>query len=87
VASVVVDRASVAQRVAGGLVFALFLVESLVSATDYGWLGAVAPARYYDPTAVLVDGAYDLAGAAILLAGTGVLVAAALAWFRVRDIE
>jgi len=85
-ASVVFDRASVAQRVAMAVLFALFLVQSMVTGTDYAWLGSPAPMRYYDPTAVLVQGEYDLAGAAILLVAALVLVVASQQWFRRRDV-
>jgi ABC-2 type transport system permease protein len=85
-ASVVLDRASTAQRAGAGLVFALFLVESVVTGTDLAPLGAVSPTRYYDPTAVLVRSEYDLAGAAVLLVAAAVLVAASRAHFRRVDV-
>ncbi|QLG64234.1 ABC transporter permease [Halorarum salinum] len=86
-ASVVFDRESVAQRVALAALFGLFLVDTAVANTDYAWLGALAPMRYYDPTAVLVEGTYDLAGAAILLASTLVLVGVSELWFAGRDVR
>lgn len=86
-ASVVFDRATVAQRVAMVVVFGLFLVESVLVGTDYEAVGALSPTRYYDPTAVLVRGEYDLAGAAILLVATAALVAASAAWFTYTDVE
>jgi ABC-2 type transport system permease protein len=59
----------------------------LLTGTDAEVIGAIAPMRYYDPNAVLIDGSYDLAGAGILLAMTvGFLVAAQL-WFRRIDIS
>jgi ABC-2 type transport system permease protein len=85
-ASVVADRVSVAQRAALGVLFGLFLVDSVAAGTDYDALGALAPMRYYDPTAVLVEGSYDLAGAALLLAAAAVLVAASALWFGRRDV-
>ncbi|NHN47655.1 ABC transporter permease [Halostella sp. JP-L12] len=87
VASVALDRASLAQRVAAGAVFGLFLFESLVSNTEYEWVGGISPTRYYSPGDVLVDGTYDLAGSVILLAGTAALVLASREWFRRTDIE
>lgn len=86
VASVVFDRASVAQRVAIGVTFALYLGESLLTDTDYEVLGAVAPMRYFDPNAVLIDGTYDLLGAAVLVGVTVGLLVASQAWFTRRDI-
>ncbi|WP_455449061.1 ABC transporter permease subunit [Natrinema thermotolerans] len=85
-ASVVVDRAALAQRVALGVTFALFLSESLLSGTDVEAVGAIAPMRYYDPNAVLLEGSYDLLGAGILVAMTVALLVASQAWFRRRDV-
>jgi len=84
--SVAASRASVAQRGAMATVFGLFLFETVVSATDYAWLGAVAPMRYFDPTAILTENTYDFLAAAILLAATVVLVAASAQYFRRRDV-
>ncbi|MFC4405397.1 ABC transporter permease [Haloarchaeobius iranensis] len=85
-ASVAVDRASIAQRAAVGVVFGLFLVDSVTSGTEFSWLGAVSPTRYYDPTAILVRGQWDLQGAAVLLGTTLVLVLASRELFRRKDI-
>jgi ABC-2 type transport system permease protein len=86
-ASVAVDRASVAQRAALAATFGLFLIDSVVSSTDFSALGALAPMRYYDPTAILVDGTYDFAGATILTVGAVVLVSVSAAWFERRDVN
>jgi ABC-2 type transport system permease protein len=85
-ASVAFDRASVAQRVAGGVVFGLFLVDSVTAGSDFGWVGALSPTRYYDPTAVLVSSEYDLAGGAVMLVAAVVLVLASRAYFQRKDI-
>lgn len=85
-ASTLVDRAGIAQRVALAVLFGLFLIDSVVATTDYAPLGALAPMRYYDPSAILVDGEYDLAGAAILLAMAASLVGAAAVAFSRRDL-
>lgn len=85
--SVLVDRESIAQRAAMGSVFGLFLLESVVATTDYEVVGAVAPMRYYDPTAILVDGTWDLAGAAILTGATLLLVFASQQYFRRKDVN
>lgn len=84
--SVAADRESVAQRGAMATVFGLFLLETVVSTTDYAWLGAIAPMRYFDPTAILVENTYDLAAAGILLAAVLALVAASAWYFRRRDV-
>lgn len=85
-ASVLFDRTSIAQRAAMGVVFGLFLVESVVTDTDFAALGALSPTRYYDPTAVLVRSEWDVAGAAVLLVAALVLVAISRAYFRQKDI-
>ncbi|MEF8780689.1 MAG: ABC transporter permease subunit [Haloferacaceae archaeon] len=85
-ASVLFDRASIAQRVALGVTFGIYLVESLLRGTDYEALGMIAPMRYFDPNEVLIDGTYDLVGAAVLLGMTAVLLAISQVWFVRRDI-
>ena len=86
-ASVWFDRTSLAQRAAMGAVFGLFLVDSVVTNTEFAALGALSPTRYYDPAAILVRSEYDLAGAAVLLVAAVVLVAASRAYFRRKDIN
>lgn len=85
-ASVVFDRASVAQRVALGATFGLYLVESLLVETDLEVVGVIAPMRYYSPNEILIDGQYDPAGAAILVGMTLVLFVGSQIWFVHRDI-
>jgi ABC-2 type transport system permease protein len=85
-ASVIFDRASIAQRVALGVTFGIYLVESLLSGTDYELLGMLAPMRYFDPNEVLLDGTYDLLGAAVLIGMTAVLLAVSQLYFVRRDI-
>lgn len=87
VLSVLVSRATIAQRGALVLVFGLFLFESLTIIAEQDWLGAIAPMRYFDATAVLVEGNYDWAGGVILLGGAGMLVGVSALYFRRRDIE
>jgi ABC-2 type transport system permease protein len=85
--SVLVSRASIASRIAIALIFVLFVIESITASTaDYEWMGAVSPTHYYDPTEILVSGSYDLTGAVVLLAATGVLVLLARTAFSRRDI-
>ncbi|WP_435335029.1 ABC transporter permease [Haloarchaeobius sp. TZWWS8] len=86
VASVVFDRADVAQRVAVGVLFGLFLIDAVVVDTALEPLGLLAPMHYYDPAAILVDGSYDLLGAGILLVATAVLVLVSRAYFQRKDI-
>ncbi|ESP89793.1 ABC transporter permease [Candidatus Halobonum tyrrellensis] len=84
--SVLVSSGSLAQRGGIGLVFGLFMVESVVTDTDFEWLGALSPTRYYDPTEILVEGTYDLAGGVILLEAAILLVIASALRFQRRDI-
>lgn len=87
VLSVLFDRADAAKRIAIALVFVLFLIESITASTEgLAWVGAVSPTYYYDPTAILVEGSYDPAGAAVLLAATALLVFAARVRFSQADI-
>lgn len=87
VCSVVATRTSVAERAAVGVVFVLYLVESVVGGgTDFEVIQYVSPTNYYDPTPVLVDGTYDPLDPVVLLAAFVVLLALAQAVFRRRDL-
>ena len=85
-ASVAFDRASIAQRVALGVTFGIYLIESLLRGTEYEALGTVAPMRYFDPNEVLLDGTYDLVGAAVLIGMTAALLVVSQVIFVRRDI-
>jgi ABC-2 type transport system permease protein len=85
-ASVLFDRASVAQRVALGATFGLYLVESLLGGTDYEAVGLIAPMRHFDPNTILLEGSYDLTGTAVLVGMTVALVVVSQAWFTRADI-
>ncbi|MFB6132400.1 MAG: ABC transporter permease [Halanaeroarchaeum sp.] len=86
VLSVAFDRSDVPQRAGLGVLFALFTLESVTMDSEYEWLGLLSPTHYFDPTDVLVNGEYDLAGALILLGAAAALVILATEWFRRRDI-
>ena len=85
-ASVAAPGRVVAEGVAAGGVVGAFLLETIATSSDLGWLGAAAPMRYYDPTAILTASEYDVAGAGVLLAATAVLLVAGAAWFGEVDI-
>ena len=87
VLSVLTSRSTIAQRGALVATFGLFLFESLTIIADYERLGAIAPMRYFDATAVLVEGSYDWTGSAVLLGGTVLLVGTSVLYFRRRDID
>ncbi|MFB6184200.1 MAG: ABC transporter permease subunit [Haloarculaceae archaeon] len=84
--SVLLDRGDVAQRGAIAVVFLLFVLDSVTVDTDYEWLGALSPTRYYDPTDILVDGTHDLAGTVILLGAAFALLAISRVIFLARDV-
>lgn len=85
--SVRFDRAAVAERAAIGVVFALFLLESVIGGgTDVEWLRYASPTHYYEPTRVLVDGSYAwLDSVVLLVAFLGLLILAQVLFAR-RDI-
>lgn len=83
---VVTGRSRTAGRIALALVFASWLFESILDVTDYAWAGAITPTRYLDPSAVLVDGQFDLLGAAALLLAAAVIVDLARRLFARRDL-
>lgn len=85
-ASVIADRVGIAQRIAIGATFGLFLIESLLVDTDYERFGAISPTRYYDPNEILLEGTYDLGNVAVLFAMGLVLVVASHLRFKRADI-
>jgi ABC-2 type transport system permease protein len=85
-AGVVVRRGRLAGRVVLAVVLGTWLVESVVVETAYEWVGLLSPMRYFEPSAVLVEGNYDIAGAVLLLAVAVVLVGTSLHFFRRRDL-
>ena len=84
--STIVSKADTGQRAGLGIVFAMYLVDSVTARTDFEWLGGLALPRYYDSAPILTSGDYDLGGAAILIAVTAVLLAVAVRWFGRRDV-
>jgi ABC-2 type transport system permease protein len=86
VASVIFDRTSLAQRAAMGTVFGLFLVDSVVTNTEFAVLGALSPTRYYDPAAVLVESQWDVTGALLLLIAALALLLLGRTLFQRKDI-
>jgi|AntDeeMetagen134_2_1112570.scaffolds.fasta_scaffold04009_3 ABC-2 type transport system permease protein len=85
--SVFLGDKNLARIAAIGVLVVAFLIETLLIGTDYEILGTVAPMNYFDPTEILVEGSYDVAGGAILLAAAVVLVFAGQWRFRRMDIQ
>lgn len=75
-----------AARVGLGLVFALWVFESVIGTTDAAWLGFISPVRHFEPHEILVAQRYDLAGAGLLLAASVVVLGVAQIWFARRDV-
>lgn len=86
-ASVAAPRRVLAEGTTAGAVIGAYLLQTLVAPTDYAWLGAISPMRYYDPLTILTASDYDLAGAGILLAGTVALLVASVLLFREVDVQ
>ena len=84
--SAFLESESLAQNAAVGVLVVAFLVETVFIGTDLEFLGVLTPMNYFDPTEILVNGYYDLAGAGILLAATVTLVLAGQWRFRRMDI-
>lgn len=83
---VVIRRGRTAGRVALGLVFFGWIFESVISATDYAWVGRVSPMRYFDPPEVLIHGTYDVTGAGVLLVTSILFLSVGQIWFRQHDL-
>jgi ABC-2 type transport system permease protein len=86
VLSAVVDRADLAQRSGIAVVFLLFMLDSVTVGTDFEWLGAVSPTRYFDPAEILLDRTVDPVDTLVLLIAASALVVVALAVFQRRDV-
>lgn len=87
VLSVLVDRADIAQRAAIGVVFALYLIESIAASADgFDVFQYISPTYYYDPTAILVRERYAFGEAVLLVVATVLIVVMSLWLFNRRDI-
>ena len=85
--TVVFDRADLAKRSAIGAVFVLFLLKSVTAGVaGYEWIQHLSPMHYYDPTAILIEGTYNLANAGLLLVVSVVLLIGSQLLFQRRDI-
>jgi ABC-2 type transport system permease protein len=84
--SVLLSRGDTAQRVAIAVVFMLFVLDSVTAGTNFEWLAALSPTRYYDPTEILVEGSVDVGGAVVLLAAGLGLLGVSRALFLRRDV-
>ncbi|WP_313696201.1 ABC transporter permease subunit [Halorarum halobium] len=78
---------SLARYASMGALLVAFLVETLLIGTDYEVLGVIAPMNYFDPTEILVEGTFDFAGGAILLAAAAALVLAGQWRFERVDVR
>ena len=86
VLSVSLDRADIAQRLAIGIVFALWAIDSVSLTVDRDWLGWLSPSRYYQPSEILVLETIELFDMVVLIVMTIVLVMAAIIIFKRRDL-
>lgn len=87
VLSVVVDHERTAKAAAIGLVFLLWLVDTVSRLNpDFEWVGALTPSRYFNETRILVHEEYAVLDAGVLLVTFFVLLAAATVLFVRRDI-
>lgn len=85
--SVLAPSRRVAEGVAAGFVAATYVLGIATTGSDISWLGALGPARYYDPVAVLALSEYDFGGAALLLLATVALLLVAAVRFREVDLR
>lgn len=82
-----VNRVSVSQRIAFGVVFLLWFMESMVATVeDFEWLAWLSPTTYYNPTDILVHADYNMSYMAVLLGGTIVLLVISATILKRRDI-
>lgn len=84
--SVVIDGGRTAKRAAVGVVLALWLLESLVTGSEFEFLGLLTPMAYFDPPAILVEGTVDPLSVGVLAAATAVLFAVSHRLFVGTDV-
>lgn len=85
--SVVLSHQRSAKAAALALVLVLWLVDSVSRMSpDYEWVGAIAPSRYFEHSAILVREEYAFFDAGLLLFVFAVLVVIATILFARRDI-
>ncbi|WP_330633446.1 ABC transporter permease subunit [Halocatena halophila] len=85
--STLYDRVTVTQRIAAGIVVVLNTIRFAASGTGLAWIAYISPRAYYDPSAILIDGTYNVTFAFILLVATVVLVLVSQRRFQRRDIN
>ncbi len=86
VLSVLANRADMAQRLAIGIIFALWAIDSVSQTVDQAWLGLLSPSRYYQPSEILVLSTVEWLDGIILLAMTAVLLLVAVVIFKRKDL-
>ena len=85
--SVSFDKKRTAHSTALGLVFVLWLIEAASNLDEsIEWIGYLTPARYYDPTDILVNQEFAFFDAAVALLMFLVLFLIATSIFTRRDI-
>lgn len=86
VLSVSFSRGNTAQLGGIALIFLLFLIDSVTVGTDFEWLGAFSPARYIDPTEVLLHETVEVGDALLLFAVALLLLLISIIRFQYRDL-
>ncbi|MFB6266346.1 MAG: ABC transporter permease subunit [Halodesulfurarchaeum sp.] len=84
--SVLFSRAEIAKRGGLALLFMLYLAETVTGGTEFEWVGALSPTRYFSPADILVSGTYDTEGAIIMLVAAFALVVLSGEWFARADV-
>lgn len=84
--SVTFSRADIAQRLAIGIVFALWAIDSVSRTVDMEWLGWLSPSRYYQPSEILVLSSVDWVDGFVLVVMTAILLLGAVFIFKRRDL-
>lgn len=84
--AVIVRRGQLSKRASAGAIVAMWISGAFVTRTGLEWLSALTPMHYFDPPAILIDGSYDVTGAAILLVATVVLLIISHVIFTREDI-
>lgn len=84
--SVIFDEVKKAQNVSIGLIFIMYVFDSLTVGTDLSWIGKITFSRYFVPGEILMGNEIDWIGVTVLLLSTIILVSISAIIFRNKDL-
>lgn len=84
--STIFDDVSKAKNISIGVIFLMYILDSLTIGTDLSWIGKFTLSRYFVPGEILIGNEVDWIGMGILLTFTAALVVLSSIIFKFKDI-